>query len=140
MNRIILLGNLSRDPEVSTTNSGKNNCKFSIAVNDSYSEDVNFFDCIAWGNTGDTIARYFKKGRKILIEGRVKIDNYEKDGVKKRSWWVVVEKFYFVNSSGEVSEQDNSGSSQNRSNSNSSGSSNRKEPDSAPELDDDLPF
>lgn len=137
MNEIILLGNLSKDPEFSTTQGGKDLCKFSIAVDRVFEDEgVDFFECVAWGKTAEAISKYFKKGKKILVRGRVKIDNYtNSEGAKRRSWTVVVERFYFTSSSGGES---NGSPDSNR----EEDSYNEKEQNtaSAPELDDDLPF
>lgn len=98
MNKIILFGNLTRDPELSETPTGKAVCKFSIATNEKYgeTEETNYFNITAFGGQGEAIARYLKKGRKILLEGRVKVNDFEKDGVKRRSWDVILNKFEFV--------------------------------------------
>ena len=98
MNKIILFGNLTKDPELSETPSGKSVCKFSIATNEKYgeTEETNFFNITAFGSQGEAIHKYIKKGRKILLEGRVKVSDFEKDGVKRRSWDVILNKFEFV--------------------------------------------
>ena len=98
MNKIILFGNLTKDPELSETPSGKSVCKFSIATNEKYgeTEETNFFNITAFGGQGEAIAKYLSKGRKILLEGRVKVNDFEKDGVKRRSWDVILSKFEFV--------------------------------------------
>lgn len=111
MNRIILFGNLTRDPELSETTTGKSVCKFSIATNEKYgeTEETNFFNITAFGGQGEAIAKYLKKGRAILLEGRVKVSDFEKDGVKRRSWDVILNKFEFV-SSGDRSEGESTSS------------------------------
>jgi len=104
-NRVILLGNLTRDPETRSTNNGQSVTSFSIAVNDTWVKDgerqerVNFIECEAWAQRGETIAKYFSKGRQILVEGRLRQDSWDdKDTGKKRSAIrVVVEGFSFVN-------------------------------------------
>lgn len=109
MNEIRLMGNLTRDPELSSTASGKTVCKFGLAVGREFEEGTDFFDCTAWGKTAETIAKYFNKGRRILLRGRVKIQNYEdSSGSKRRSWDVIVDKFYFCDSNRQqgVSEQE----------------------------------
>lgn len=138
MNKIILLGNLTRDPELSATSGGKDYCNFSIAVNREYGGDgCDFFECVAFGSTADTIAKYFKKGKKILVEGRVKIDNYENnEGPKRRSWKVIVAKFYFVTASGGDNSHDDEDDYKPRGNSGS-----KKKPAPADFDDDsDIPF
>jgi len=105
-NKVILMGNLTRDPETRTTPSGQSVTNFSIAVNRSWvgkdgqkQEETSFIECDAWGPRGETIAKYFGKGRQILVMGRLRQDSWEdKDTGKKRSAIrVVVEEFSFVN-------------------------------------------
>lgn len=72
MNKVFMIGNLTRDPELSETASGVSLCRFSIAVNRNYSgEDrmTDFFNCIAWRGTGEAVARYAKKGNKVAVSG-----------------------------------------------------------------------
>lgn len=104
-NKVILMGNLTRDPETRATNSGQSVTSFSIAVNDTWTKDgerqerTNFIECDAWGTRGDTIAKYFTKGRQILVEGSLRQDTWDdKDTGKKRSAIrVLVNGFSFVN-------------------------------------------
>jgi len=105
-NKVTLLGNLTRDPETRSTTSGASVTSISIAVSRSYvdkngerREETSFIECDAWGKQGETIAKFFSKGRQILISGRLRQDSWEdKDTGKKRSAIrVVVEEFSFVN-------------------------------------------
>lgn len=102
MNIVILKGRLTRDPETKQTTSGISMCRFSIAVDgfkDKNGEkQCDFIECTAWRNTADFIGRYFAKGQEILIEGNLKNNNYEKDGVKHYSYTVNVGKVYFCGS------------------------------------------
>ena len=83
MNKVILSGNLTRDPELKVTGSGKSLVRMSIAVSRQYSkESADFFNLTAWDKTAEFCAQYLKKGSAVLIEGRVENDNYEKNGVK----------------------------------------------------------
>jgi single-strand DNA-binding protein len=116
MNLVVLMGNLTQDPELSTTNSGKSVCKFSLAVNRDFEEGTDFFNCTAWGTQADNIAKFFKKGKKILINGRIKITDSEKDGNKRRFTDIIISKFEFCgnkdsDSSDEVKESYDSNSS-----------------------------
>ena len=104
-NRVILLGNLTRDPETRVAGSGSVT-NFSVAVNDTWTdksgqrqERANFIECEAWGQRGETIAKYFTKGRQILVEGSLRQDTWEdKDTGKKRSAIKVnLDQFSFVN-------------------------------------------
>ena len=102
MNKIMLIGNLTRDPELSETKGGVSYCKFSIAVSRSFTNadgerETDFFDCIAWRGAAETIANYFSKGNKIGVSGRVEIGSYEDDyGTKRKTFKVVVEDFDFL--------------------------------------------
>ena len=99
MNRIILKGRLVRDPELKTGASGSEYCKFTVAVDRRKVKDkekeTDFFDCTAFGQTGVAIDKYMKKGREILIEGRMESSKSEKDGVKRTWWGVSVDTFEF---------------------------------------------
>lgn len=102
MNKIILIGNLTRDPELSETRSNVPYCNFSIAVSRSFTNadgerETDFFDCIAWRGAAETIANYFSKGNKIGVSGRVEVGSYEDDyGTKRKTFKVVVEDFDFL--------------------------------------------
>lgn len=93
MNKIILSGNLTRDPELKVTASGKSLARMSIAVSRQYSkESADYFNLTAWDKTAEFCAQYLKKGSAVLIEGRVENDNYEKNGVKHYGVNIQVEK------------------------------------------------
>lgn len=105
-NKVVLLGNLTADPEVRTTTSGQNVTSFSLAVNRVYNnaqgerqEETSFINCTAWGRTAETIAKYVSKGRQLLVSGRLQQRTWQdKDTGKNRSAIdVVVEEFSFVN-------------------------------------------
>ena len=90
MNKIFLIGNLTRDPELSETPSGIPVCRFSIAVNRNQSSAdgeriTDFFNCTAWRALGETIARYCRKGNKVSVVGSVQIRNYEDSTGAKRT-------------------------------------------------------
>ena len=87
-NRIILMGRLTKDPELKNTQSGIPMCRFSIAVDRAYSKgqekQTDFFDITAWRNTAEFVAKYFSKGRMILVEGKLQNNNYtDQNGVKQ---------------------------------------------------------
>lgn len=91
LNKVILMGRLTRDPEYRQTPSGVSMCRVSIAISRQYTnkqtgekvEDSTFVDCVAWRYTADFISRYFTKGRMILVEGSLRNDNYtDNNGVK----------------------------------------------------------
>lgn len=129
-NKVILMGNLTRDPETRTTPNGQSVTNFSLAVNRTWKgadgntqEAVSYIDCVAWGKTGEVIAQYMQKGRPILVEGRLDQQSWDdKETGKKRSKVEVnVDTFNFVGGG-----QGDGGSSSSAGNSSSSGSSAKK--------------
>jgi len=103
--KVIITGNVTRDPELRTTPSGAQVCSFSVAVNRSYrgnsgnqTETVSYFDCSAWSKTGETIAQYAKKGTGILVCGRLEQHSWDdpKTGQKRSRVEIVVEDFNFL--------------------------------------------
>lgn len=125
MNKVILSGNLTRDPEVRYTQSGTAYAKMGIAVNRPYTSKgtegqptVDFFNMTSWGKQAEFCGRYLKKGSSVIVEGRVENDNYEdKNGVKHYSVNIMVERIEFAGgkktSSGEGGGGYNSGSESN---------------------------
>ena len=106
-NKVILMGNLTRDPESRTTPSGQSVTNFSLAVNRTWrgqdgstQENVSYIGCVAWGKPGEVIAQYLQKGRPVLISGRLDQRSWEQDGQKRSKVEVVVEDFNFVDSRG----------------------------------------
>ena len=99
MNVVILMGRMTRDPELKYTSGGKAFANFSLAVQKT-KDEVEFIDCTAWEKTAETIAEYFRKGNRILIQGRLSVSNYEQNGEKRKSTKVVVNSFEFVESTG----------------------------------------
>jgi single-strand DNA-binding protein len=103
-NRVVLAGNLTRDPELRFTNDGIPVCSFGLAVNRvrSRSEEVDFFDISAWRELGETVANYKKKGDPILLEGRLQYRTWEaQDGSKRSKVDVVADNVQFLGSRGE---------------------------------------
>lgn len=101
MNKVFLIGNLTHDPELTETASGVAICHFSIAVQRAYTQDgerqTDFFNCTAWRGTGENIARYCKKGNKVLVVGSVQIRNYEDNkGVKRTAVDVIAQEIEFL--------------------------------------------
>jgi single-strand DNA-binding protein len=105
-NKVILLGNLTRDPELRVTPKGTSICQFGLAVNRQYKDDagatreeVTFLDIEAWGRQGETISKYCTKGRPLFVEGRLKLDTWEdknNPGQKRSKLKIVLENFQFV--------------------------------------------
>lgn len=77
MNKIILKGRLTKEPELKYTQSSKPVVNISIAVNRKFGEETDFFNCIGWNATAEFITKYFKKGQEILVEGRIENRKYE---------------------------------------------------------------
>lgn len=104
MNKVIIMGNLGQDPEMRYMPSGNAACNISVATSRNWKdkdsgekqEETSWHRCVAFGKTAETIAEYFTKGRKILIEGRLKYGSYEKDGIKRYTTDIVIERFEFV--------------------------------------------
>ena len=102
--KAIIVGNMTRDPELRSTPSGAQVCSFSVAVNRNYKdssgsqqESVSFIDCSAWGRAAEIIAQYAKKGSGILVSGRLEQRSWEdKEGQKRSRVEIVVEDFNFV--------------------------------------------
>ena len=102
-NKVILMGNLTRDPELSYTSQGAAVCKLGLAVNRSYvtasgekKEDPLFIDIVVWKKQGENCATFLKKGRSILIEGELRLDKWEKDGQKHTRMKVIANRVQFI--------------------------------------------
>lgn len=89
INKVILVGRLTRDAELSYTTSGYPLTKFSVAVNrrrkqgDQWVDEANFFDCVLWGKRGESLNQYLQKGQQVAVEGELHQERWEKDGVKR---------------------------------------------------------
>lgn len=108
LNKAMLIGRLTRDPELRYTQSGTSVCSFSIANNRTYvaggekKEQVSFFNCVAWAKTGEVIAEYCKKGQRIGIEGRLQQRSWDdQEGKKRQIVEIVVDNFQFLSAPGE---------------------------------------
>jgi single-strand DNA-binding protein len=102
-NKVVLMGNLTRDPELRTTPNGQNVTSFSLAVNRSWKnangeqqEAVDYIDCNIWGKPAEIVNQYMKKGSGILVSGRLQQRSWEQEGQKRSKVEVVVEDFNFV--------------------------------------------
>lgn len=103
MNYVSLLGRFTRDPEVNYSQSGKAYVRFSLAVNREFKKDeADFINCVAWDKTAEIIGQYFNKGSRILVQGRLSVNSYEKDGEKRFSTDVVVSNINFIDSKTDV--------------------------------------
>ncbi len=105
-NRVVLMGNLTRDPELRYISSGTAVSEIGLAVNDrvkkgdQWVDEVTFVDVTLWGRTAEVANEYLSKGSNILIEGRLKYDSWEKDGQKRSKLRVVAEKMQMVGGRG----------------------------------------
>ena len=129
MNKAILVGNLTKDPELTTTQSGINVTRFTVAcqrkyTNENGERDCDFINCVAWRASAEFIHKYFKKGNKIGIVGTIQTRSYDaEDGTKRYVTEVVVEESEFVQS-----KRDDGSQAEN------------SKPELTPVDDDNLPF
>lgn len=104
LNKIVLMGRLTRDPELRRTNSGTAVASFTIAVDRDFKgqggeKETDFIDIVAWRNTAEFVSKYFSKGRMAVVEGRLQIRDWtDKEGNKRRSAEVVADNVYFGDS------------------------------------------
>ena len=104
LNKIFLMGRLTRDPDLRKTKSGTPVASFSLAVDRDYKgqggeRETDFIDCTAWRGTAEFVSNYFTKGRMAVVEGRLQVTDYkDRDGNSRRSWTVVADNVYFGDS------------------------------------------
>lgn len=140
MNSVSLMGRLTADPELKTTQSGLSFCRFTVAA-DRYSKDgedkTDFISCVAWRSTAEFICNYFLKGNKIALIGSIQTGSYtDKDGRKVYTTDVNTDKVFFCESKKESSSESNTKSSKAR-------KARKEEPiddEVFEEISDDLPF
>ena len=102
MNKVFMIGNLTKDPELRSTGSGTNVCSFSIAVNRRFKNQqgekvTDFFDVVAWRQLADLCGRYLAKGRKVAIVGELQTRSYEaKDGTKRYVTEIIADDIEFL--------------------------------------------
>ena len=107
-NKVLLMGNLTRDVELKYTQTNKAVAKIGLAVNRRFRtgdgedrEETTFVDCEAWGRTAEVMNQYLSKGRPVFIDGRLRLDQWQdKDGNNRSKLMVVVEQFQFIDSRG----------------------------------------
>lgn len=102
-NKVILIGNLTSDPEVKQTQTGSSVCTFNIAVNRRFAKDgetsVDFITIVAWRERADFVGKFFKKGKPILIVGQLQSRTWaDKDGLRRVTWEVIADEVSFVSS------------------------------------------
>jgi single-strand DNA-binding protein len=104
LNKVILLGRLTRDPELRSTPQGVSTCSFSIAVDRNFvrqgeERKADFINCVAWRQTAEFISKYFKKGSMVALEGSIQTRSWDdQDGKKRYATDVVVSQVYFAES------------------------------------------
>lgn len=101
MNKAIIMGRLSADPELRKTENGISSCRFTVAVHEDYknkdgSRDVDFINCKAWRSTAEYVSKYFKKGSRIAVIGKNKCDVYDKNGEKQYYYYIKAESVEFA--------------------------------------------
>ena len=114
LNQIVIMGRLTRDPELRRTGSGIAVTSFTLAVDRDFSgkdggeKETDFIDCVAWRQTGEFVSKYFSKGRMAVVTGRLQIRGWtDKDGNKRRTAEVIADSVYF----GDSKKESDSGSS-----------------------------
>lgn len=101
LNRVVLIGNITKDTELTTTSSGISLCRFDIAVNRPFDSNgerkVDYFNCTSWRGTAEAVAKYCKKGSKICVVGSVQTRTYEdNDGKKRTVYDIAVQEVEFL--------------------------------------------
>lgn len=150
LNKVFLMGNLTRDPELRYTPNNTPVVRIGLAVNRRWrnqqgeqQEETVFVDCDAWGRTAEFINQYFHKGRPIFIEGRLRLDQWQdKEGHNRSQLRVVIENVQFVDARG-PSETANHANAANRNASSPPPSAQRPAPENAvapPVEEEDIPF
>ena len=119
LNKIVLMGRLTRDPEIRRTQSQTPVASFTLAVDRDYSgkdgaeKQTDFIDCVAWRQTAEFASKYFSKGRMAVVSGRLQIRDWQdKDGNKRRSAEVIVDSMYFGDSKKDGQSAPQSGTTQ----------------------------
>ncbi|MGM9876995.1 MAG: single-stranded DNA-binding protein [Bacilli bacterium] len=106
MNKAILIGRLTRDPELRTTPTGRNVCQFSVAVSRTFTNangerEADFINCVVWDKQAENLVKYQKKGNQIAVEGRIQTRNYDdKDGKKVYVTEILASNISFLDSKG----------------------------------------
>lgn len=100
LNKIVVMGRLTRDPELRYTKSQTPVASFTLAVDRDYVQDgasreTDFIDCVAWRGTAEFVSNYFRKGSMAVVSGRLQIREWEKDGNKRKTAEIVVDNVYF---------------------------------------------
>ena len=143
MNKVMLIGRLTKDPDLRYTQSGTAVTNFTLAVNRRYNlngeQEADFINCVAWNKSAEFVANYFHKGKQMALEGRLQVRSYEgDDGQRRWATEVVVEQMEFV---GSKNDKGNSGNGNSGGSTHSGGSSSYEGLGQEVMFDDnDLPF
>lgn len=111
MNKVFLIGNLTKDPELTETKSGTKVCKFFIAVprqfkNDKGEKETDFFNCTAWRAQGEVIAKYCSKGSKVAVTGSIQLRTYQDNkGIEKTAVDIIVQDCEFLSTQNKAQEE-----------------------------------
>jgi single-strand DNA-binding protein len=153
LNRVLLIGNLTRDPELRVTPKGTAICQFGLAISRSFKdesgqtrEETTFVDVEAWGRQGETISKYCTKGRPLFVEGRLRFDQWEDktSGQKRSKLKIVLENFQFLGGRGEGGTPGSGGEDSDQSPERHApparSTPSRAAPPPADNLDEDVPF
>lgn len=105
MNNVILMGRLAKDPDLKYSGEGKAFCNLTIAVSKEFGkEGADFINCVAFSKTAETIGKFFRKGKPILVQGRLQVSSYDnKNGEKVWRTDVIIDKFNFIDSNSDSS-------------------------------------
>lgn len=142
LNKVFLIGNLTREPEIRTTPKGTAICQFGLAVNRNFKdesgqdrEDTTFIDIEAWGKQGELVAKYLSKGSPAMVEGRLKLDQWEdkQTGQSRSKLKVVMENVQFLNGRPASSNSSPSTPAEQR-------PAKERKPATAENIDEDVPF
>lgn len=108
VNQVIIMGNLTRDPELRQTPNGQSVCSFSVALNRAYKtqsgewqEMTDYVNCVAWGPLAERIDQYLAKGRRVLVQGGLRSSSWEQDGQKRSKLEVLANDVTFLDGRGE---------------------------------------
>jgi single-strand DNA-binding protein len=111
-NQVVLMGNLTRDPELRNTPSGQSVCRFSLALNRQWKnqdgqtqEAVDYIDVVAWAGLGERVAQYCQKGKPVLVNGRLQSSSWEQDGQKRSKVEVLAQDVTFLGGAGDGGER-----------------------------------
>lgn len=153
VNQVILMGNLTRDPELRQTPSGQNVVSFSLALNRAYKdqsgdwkEATDFIDVVAWGPLAERVSQYVTKGRRVLVQGRLQSRSWEQDGQKRSKVEVLANDVTFLDGRGDGDGENFGGSSSGASSSSSSDDGGKKKDTVIQDIGDepinldDIPF